>query len=172
MLRAPVPDEGPDPRGRRDRRGRLPGDDVEVRFAGDGHVAEVALLADLALREGRAHLRGQVDDVVVELPADPERSGEQEITGHESLLEAVLEERRGAAPALRAPVVDVVVDERRAVDQLEGRGDVHRTLDVLAAGGLKREERDHGPDPLSPGRDDVLCDLCEEGLLRSTRSSS
>src|SRR5439155_1376935 len=64
------PEEGPDPGARRDRHRGLPGDDVQVLVPGEVHVADVPLLEDLPLREGRADAGGEIDDVVVQLPAD------------------------------------------------------------------------------------------------------
>src|SRR6266513_554288 len=58
------------PRGHRE--GRLPLDDVQVLAPRDAGVVGVSLLADLPLGEGGADVRGDLDDVVVELPTDPE----------------------------------------------------------------------------------------------------
>src|SRR5205807_457174 len=125
-------------------------------------IVGVSLLADLPLREGGADVSGDLDDVVVELPANPERFDEKEIARHERVLQSELLVRREASPAHLAAVVDVVVDERGGMDELEGCGAVDGLANLLAAEGLECEERHHRPDPLAPGLDHVPRDVVEQ----------
>jgi len=110
MLEARAGQEARNLRAGHDRQGGLPPDDVEVLVLAHARVVRMALLTDLALREGRARVRGQLDDLRVELPADPEGLHEQEVPRHEGVLEAELLVRCRTAPAHLPTVVDVVMD--------------------------------------------------------------
>ena len=121
----------------------------------------VAFLADLALGQGGADVRRDLDDVVVEPAADPEGLDEEEVPGHERILEAEFLVR-GEAPAAHIPaVVDVVVDQRRGMDQLKRRGQVYGLSDFRPAEGAEGEQGDHGPDPLAPGLDHIARNVVE-----------
>src|SRR5437867_3495714 len=61
--------------------------------------------------------------------------------------------------------LDVVVDQGRGVDQLEGRGEIDRLGDVRTAQGPEREQGDHRPDALPAGVNHVPRDVMEEGFL-------
>src|SRR5436309_165038 len=165
VLEACAGNEADDLRARHDRQGRLPRDDVEVLLMRHGGVEGVPFLADLAFREGGARVGGQLDDLRVELAADPEGLDEQEVARDEGVLQSELLVRGHAAAAHLAAVVDIVVDQGRGVDELQGRGEVDRLRGVHAAEGPEGEVGDHRPDALAARLDHVAGDVKEEGFL-------
>src|SRR6266705_3478508 len=94
-----------------------------------------AMIGKAVFREGGARVGGQLDDLRVELAADPEGLDEQEVARDEGVLQSELLVRGHAAAAHLAAVVDVVVDQGRGVDELQGRGEVDRLRGVHAAAG-------------------------------------
>src|SRR5207247_4552383 len=82
--------------------GRFPLDDIEVLAPRHPSIVSVAFLADLALGECGANVGRDFDDVVVEPAADPEGFDEEEVPGHERILEAEFLVR-GEAPAAHIP---------------------------------------------------------------------
>src|SRR5437870_8102059 len=165
VLQPCVRQEACDPRSRGHGEGRLPLDDIEVLAPRHPGVVGVALLADLAFGEGGADVRRDLDDVVIEPAADPESLDEEEVPGHERILEAEFL-ICGEAPAAHVPaVIDVVVNQRRGMDQLERRGKVYGLSDFRPAEGAEGEQRDHGPDPLAPGFDHIAGNVVEKGFF-------
>src|SRR6266705_3301190 len=124
-----------------------------------------AMIGKAVFREGGARVGGQLDDLRVELAADPEGLDEQEVARDEGVLQSELLVRGHAAAAHLAAVVDIVVDQGRGVDELQGRGEVDRLRGVHAAEGPEGEEGDHRPDALAARLDHVAGDVMEEGFL-------
>jgi hypothetical protein len=110
-----------DARSLTEERGRLAGGDLPVVVRGHERISPEPLLEHLALAEVDARLRRPADDGLVETPRHPEGPAEEEVSRHEREGEAVPCERGGAAPAGLTGVEDVVVEERRRMDQLERR---------------------------------------------------
>src|SRR6266581_3203183 len=165
VLQPRVRQEARDPGSRGHGEGGLPLDDIEVLAPRHPGVVGVALLADLAFGEGGADVRRDLDDVVIEPAADPEGLDEEEVPGHERILEAEFLVG-GEAPAAHVPaVIDVVVDQRRGMDQLERRGKVHGLSDLRPAEGAEGEQGDHGSNSLAPGLDHIAGNIVEKGLL-------
>jgi len=76
-----------------------------------------------------------------------------------------LVERLLPAPDI-ALVVDVVVDEGGAVDDLESGSHVYGLADVLSSAHLVSEYAQRGPEPLASGGYDVLAHLRQLVVLR------
>src|SRR2546425_1246487 len=170
VLEAGRGEEPDDLRSRHDRQGRLPGDDVDVLLMAHARVECVALLTNLSLRQGGACVGRELDDFRIELPSDAERLHEQEVARDQGVLQPELLVR-GEAPAAHLPaVVDIVVDQGRGVDELEGRGEIDGLRDVGPTQGPEREEGDHRPDALAAGIDHVPGDVMEEGFLGNDAS--
>jgi hypothetical protein len=71
-----------------------------------------------------------------------------------------------AAAAQLGLVDDVVVQQRRGVDELDGG----RELEALGSGEAERpreQQHQHRPDALAAGADDVVRDLVDQGHIRS-----
>ena len=87
-----------------------------------------------------------------------ERLAEQEIADQHARLVAPDHARRLLAAAHAALVDDVVVQQRRGVHELDAGGE----LDVAVAGiaeHLRGSERQHRPQPLAAGRDQMVGDF-------------
>ena len=144
----------------------LRGDDLEVVVEGHRRIAPEAALHDLAFAEADAGVGRPADDLLLEAPAQLEGLAEQEVAGDERDGEAVaLERRRAPAPRLAA-VDDVVVQQRRRVDQLERDRHVDHVGDVAAAAGLEHQQRDRRADALAAATDQMQRDLREQRLAR------
>src|SRR2546428_10816821 len=166
MLQTRSRDESDDLRTSHDRPRRLPRDDVEILAFRHPDVEGAAFLPDLPFRERGAGVGREFDDVRVELPADAERLDEQEIPRDQRVLQSELLVGRRLPAAHLPSVVDVVVDERRGMDELERGGEVDCLADIMAAEGFEREEGDHRTDSLAARLDHVARDVLEERLLR------
>ena len=153
--------------GREQGRG-LPIDDLEI--VGDRHrrVPAEATLEDLALGE-RDALGRPSDHLRLEARAQRERATEEEVAGDERVAQPEHGERgRIAAPHLAA-VDDVVVEQRRRVDQLEGHGrfdDVVTTPERTVRARVRDKQHHHGTDALAAGADEMHRDLGEPRLAR------
>src|SRR5207245_7242681 len=76
------------------------------------------------------------------------------------------------APAAHlSTIVNIIVDQRRRVDELERRSEVDRLPGVGSAEGPEREERDHRPDAFAARFDDIPGDVMEERFFRHDASS-
>ena len=73
-------------------------------------------------------------------------------------------DREPAAAQVRV-VDDVVVDERRGVDELDDRRVQNRAVALVAAE-ARGHQQDRGPDPLSAARLNVVADLRDQVDLR------
>src|SRR3989441_3484986 len=167
-VRERAPGNEPDDlRPRHDREGRLPGDDVDVLLVAHARVERVALLTDLPFGQGSASVGRELDDFRIELPPDAEGLHEQEVARDQGVLQPEFLVR-GEAPATHlSAVVDVVVDQGRGVDELEGRGEIDGLRDVGPTQGAERKEGDHRSDALASGLDHIPGDIMEEGFLRN-----
>jgi len=125
----------------------------------------VTLLADFPLSEGGAGVRSELDNVRVELSADAEGLDEEEVARDEGVLEAELLVRCHATSTHLPAIVDVVVDERRGVDEFQGGGQIDRLSDVFTTKGLESEEGHRGPDAFATCGDNVGRNVREERLF-------
>ena len=134
-------------------------DDLEVLLLGDVHVAGLGQLVQLALDHAECDVAEQANHVEGIL-------GERE--RHRLDVEIVAEEDRdvvapprvhGQTAAAEVRLVDdVVVHERRGVDELHHRGVEHRP--VAGVAGEPGRHQEHGrPHALAAARLDVLADL-------------
>src|SRR5207247_9812478 len=101
-----------------------------------------ALLPVPPFRGRGAGVGRELDDVRVELPADAERLDKQEIPRDQRVLQSELLVGRRLPAAHLPSVVDVVVDERRGMDELKRGGKVDCLADITPAEGLERGEGD------------------------------
>src|SRR5256712_13370541 len=113
----------------------------------------------LACRARRGGDGRKQQDLRQKTPADAERLDEQEVPRDQRVLQSELLVGRRPPAAHLPSVVDVVVDERRGVDQLERRGKVDGLADILAPEGLEREEGHHRTDSLAGRLDYVARDV-------------
>ena len=116
-------------------------------------------LSDLAFGD---HGRGARQDVEGAQRADLhhhlERLAEEEIADEHTRPVAPHHAGRRLAPAHVAFVDHVVVEEGRGMHELDGRGELDMAL-ALVAGELRGGEREHWPQPLAAGLDEVVRDV-------------
>ena len=123
------------------------------------------LLHELPRTHGCRGLHYVVDDLRGLRCQEAEPHGEHVVPCDDGLADSVLlVEGLPSAPDL-ALVVDVVVDQGGAVDDLEGRADLDRLVHVLAAHRAVAHDAQCGPEALASGRYDVLAHLREFGVL-------
>jgi hypothetical protein len=72
---------------------------------------------------------------------------------------------RATPSAQRRLVDDVVVKQRRRVDELHRRGELE-ALAAAEAQRLGKKQDQHGADPLAAGADDVVRNLVDQGDVR------
>ena len=151
----------------------------EVALDRHGGVPGVGALAQLALGERAARV-GEDADLV-----DPavlgelgERAGEQEVTGRGRRAAPRARDDGRHAPAQRGGVEHVVVDERRAVDELDGGRRADEPLAVRLVGREEHEQRSQALAARGDRRARVLGErhaVADRELARgasSTRTSS
>ncbi len=91
---------------------------------------------------------------------------EQEIADQHARLVAPHEPRRGLAPAEIALVDHIVVQQGGGVHELHARREPHMTVAAIAAE-LGRGERQHGPQALAAGIDEMPGKLGDQLDIRS-----
>lgn len=161
----------PDLRSGLEKRRRLSFDDLHV--IGERHVgvAVEKTLQYLALGEPRAGIGGPLHDRRVEFSRKLEGLDEEKIACDQRRLEPELFVGGFLAAPRFGAVDDVVVEERGGVNQFERGGDIDDILDVPAAEGFEREQRDHRPDPLAAPADEMCRDIGQRWLGGTNRTS-
>ena len=146
--------------------GGLGADHREIFVLGGRRVLGGGELHHLALGDDGGGRRQDVERLQrADLDHHLERLAEQEIADQHARL--VAPQHAGGEPAAPhlALVHHVVVQQRRGVHELDRGGE----LDVAVAriaGELRHREREHRPQPLAAGRDQVIGDLRDHRHLR------
>ena len=145
-----------------EQRGGLRADDVEIAFLAQIDAARGGQLVDLALRDHRAGVRQDLEHLqAAVLDHQFEAAAEQEIADQHARRIAPDEVRGALAAAQVAAVDDVVVEQRRGVDELDRGGEP-----VVARAGiaeqLRARERQHRPHPLAAARDQMPGELGDQ----------
>ena len=156
--------QGPDPARRGHEGGRLAGDGPRVVVLAAPHLERGVHLGHLALAQLPQGGGQQAGDLGAQGGGDLGRAGQQEVAGHDGHEVA----ETGVDALHVAPhgglVHDVVVVQRRQVDQLDG----HRPEQVLPGGdrgpGCGGGQGQDRPEPLAPGGQEVGGDLVEEAV--------
>ena len=143
--------------------GRLAVDDLHVvGLAGVGVVA-VHELQHLALGDRVRRVREHVQDPhLLELDHHLERARVEEVADEHARLVAEHGVRRLLAAAQARAVDDVVVQQRRRMDELDDRRGRDVILAAPGAAGAGREQHGQRPQPFAAVVNDVVRDLVDE----------
>ena len=152
-------------RGGLEELGGLVPDDEHVIVLGDRGLMLEILLYELA----RAHGSGRVDDVVDDVGSgsgqEPEAHGEHEVAGDDGLARRILPVKSlPSAPDL-ALVVDIVVDEGGAMDDLEPGADAHGLVGVLSSACEVGQDADSRPETLAASPYDIETHVGQFGVV-------
>ena len=131
---------------RREQVGRLALAAPLIGRHGDGHVVRLGALQHLALRQADRGLAEDVDSRRVARAHElSEGAGQKAVAGRHGDLDAELLDHRRPTPAQHSSVEDVVVHQRRHMDQLHRRGGAQHRLAQLGVptGAQQREQRPH-----------------------------
>ena len=147
---------------------RLAADDLEVLFLGDGRVAGLGELVELAFDHPQRDVAQQAHDLERVLRERHRHRADVEVVAEQHRdVAAPPRVRRQPAAARLGAVDDVVVDERRRVDELDDGRVEHGAVAGVAA--EARGHQQHGrADALAAAHLDVLAHL-RESARRATR---
>ena len=151
-------EEGRDLAGAREQKRRLAAHDVEIAL--EREVEEAAPLGadDLALRHAQRHVRQHAQDAQVALfQRDLHRLHVEVIAEQHGQLVAPAPVHARPSAAELGVVDDVVVDERRRVDELD-HGAVTHVAVTLVPEHVRAQEEQRGPDALAAALDEVVPD--------------
>ncbi len=130
-------------------------DDRHVLGLGEIRILDVHQLQDLALGD---HGRGRRQDIQnlerAVLDHDLKGAAEQEVTDQDAGLVAPHGVGRGVAAAQVALVDDVVVEQRRRMDEFDAGCQID-VADARIAAHARAGQRDQGPQAFAAGGDDV-----------------
>ena len=145
---------------------RLAPDDVEVLVFGDVDVAVLRQLIQLAFDHPQRDVAEQPDDLQRVLrQRQRHRLDVEEVAEEHGDVVAPLRVDGQAATTVLGVVDDVVVDQRRGVDELDDGGVRHRALALVAAQ-PRRHQQHRRPHALAAALLDVLADFGDETHLR------
>ncbi len=161
-----LPEHAADLRAAAEEVRRLPADDVEVLFLGDAGVAVLRQLIQLAFDHPQRDVAEQADDVELVVRERHRHRLDVQIVAEQDRDVVAPARVHGQTAAAQVRVVDdVVVDERRRVDEFDHRRVENRAIAVVAA--QARRHQQHGrTDALAAARPDVLPDLRNQLDLR------
>ena len=134
-------------------------DHREILVLGGRRVLGGGELHDLAFGDHRGGLRQDVERVErADLDHHPEGLAEQEVADQHARLVAPDHAGGELAAAELALVDDVVMEQRRGVHELDARRELDVAFAAIAAH-FRRRERQHRPEPLAAGSDQMAGDL-------------
>ena len=146
LLRRDLAEHAADLRAAAEQVRRLAADDVEVLVFGDVGVAVLGELVQLAFDHPQRDVAEQPDDVERVVRQRHRHRLDVEVVAeqHGDVVAPPRVHRQAAAPQIRV-VDDVVVDERRGVDELDDRRVEHRAI-AGVAGQARRHQQHRRPD--------------------------
>src|SRR4051812_2176391 len=140
---------------------------LEICLDGRGRVARLRPLQRLAPRETERRVREDLDRGGIPRRAQlREGAGEEVVAGRASGGRAVDRPGGGLAAAEVGAVDEVVVDERRHVDELDCNACSQRRL----CAGRRREEDERGTQPLATCGERLVADRCNQAGMRRDRA--
>src|SRR4029079_1812827 len=155
--------------GMKQRRG-LAFDDFQVIIQRYCPVAIEVALENFSLSQERAGVGGPLHNGFIELAGEFKSFDKQEISSDQSGLQAEFFVGGLLAPARLRAINNIVVQQSRRVDQLDGCGDVDNILSVLTAEGRVSQQRDHRTHSLPAAQYEVRRNVGEVLLSRSNRA--
>ena len=142
----------------REQKGRLAAHDVEVTLEREVEQSAPLGADDLAFGHAQRHVGKEAQNAQIALfQSDLHGFHVEEIAEEDSQLVSPSAIYAWPAAAQLGIVDDVVVDQRRRVDELDHRGVVHVAL-ALVAEKVRPEQEERGPDSLAAALDEIVAD--------------
>ena len=142
-----------------EQRGGFPFDDLDVVVKGYGAIAVKEALQHLTFSQKGAGIRRPLNHCLVELSCKLKGLYEKKVARYQCRLEAELFIGGLFAPPGLRPVDNVVVKQRRGMNQLNGGRDIDDIPRSFSAEGEESKDRDHRPNSLAAAVDQVGGDI-------------